>query len=241
LIRPLVVPDTGILLALGFGASVDPQASIATQAITKALAADSRLLAPPSVIEELDKKLAQLDQVYEAIQDIVRSIPSLDTTPSGLSGAEDLILGLKNVGRHPATRFVNAIETEVVRMITATPTVPLLSVFAFVASRTVLLKEAIRVGTRPAGLEILSEPKPDRSPLDPPIHGLKGDDLAHVRSCESIGGKLGQKVVFLVLDRPVYSQKRIVEARFPLVSVTNPNYIDSYLFADASVESEEGD
>jgi|SRR5208282_1290848 len=187
------------------------------------------MVAPPSISEELDTKLAQLDTIYDALREVTHSLPTDDDTPVGLEAAEKALLTLRVKKGGVRLRFIGVIEAEVSRTIAQAPAAPLPAVFGYVVANALLWKEGAKLGSRPSSVEFLSEPKPDYAPLIPPIPDVRGADLIHIRACQELGEREQETVVFLVLERPVYNQKTEIEARFPRVKVTNPAFLDSYL------------
>lgn len=226
----VVVPDTGVLVARGLGKDVDPACESATQALARCLGAGARLVVPPSVTGELDRVLAKFDEVFDLLQQATRQIASRSPAPSGLAAAEGVILDLaKQVNRGPGARFLDAITTETSRVVQAYPSLPLSTAFASVVGTVLMWKHGIAEAARPPKAEFLPWPDPDPSPLATPIPEVRGDDLAHLRSCQAIGERLGSDVVFLVLERPVFRHKDEVNAAFPKVRVTTPAFLPAYL------------
>ncbi|MCI4334141.1 MAG: hypothetical protein L3K04_00675 [Thermoplasmata archaeon] len=224
----ILVPDTGILLAIGFGPQ-DPKSAMAASALSRAVAAGVKVVAPPSVDVERVRKLNLLDQVYEDLQVVTSAIPIENGSPAALEGAEQLLMAVRAKKGYPRLLFLDAIEEEVSRAVTSNPTAPLRNVFAYVAASALHWKESAKLASCPSAVEFLNWPQPDYTPLNPEIREVNGPDLAHLRACQEIGDKEGVSVAFLILERAMYAHKAEIEARFPRVKVVKPAFLNRYL------------
>ncbi len=226
---PILIPDTGILIARAFGEQVDPQARAATEALASAEGLKTRVFVPPSVVQETYRVLDEIDQVFVTLQEAAHTVTSSNPTPAGFTGAEEILLAVRGKATSPQSRFLGLIETEVSRLLIDAPKRPLIEVFAEVVGTAFLWKEAVRFGSMPGSFEYPTTPKPDPTPLDPPIPEVKGMDLAHVRAAQHLGELNGCPAILLVLERPLHRRKSDIQARFSHVLVTTPAYLRGYL------------
>lgn len=225
---PIIVPDTGILLAIGLGKELDEKAELATQSIDLAVAAGRRVIAPPSVSLELEAKLQNVDAIFEVIQHLVSTLPN----PQGLSTlkiVEELMLELRASVKGPGSRVVNVIESELIRTIGAAPGLSLNAAFAVVAGNMLVVREVVRIKSRPAAIDFVSLPEANPSPLPNPIPEVSGMDLAHIRACEWLGTSEACTVILLVFERTLHKHRDEIHERFPHVVVTTPHYLPAYL------------
>lgn len=229
MIPRIIVLDTGVLLAIALGADLDSKAAPATVALDEAARAGVRLVVPPSVRQELGKKLLEIDSVYTILQSAASNLYEFQSSDSPLATAEKVMgkIGESLVGA--PRRYLESVESELGRILTASPATDLPTAFAMVAGNAFTTKERIRLRSRPPLVEFLDAPDPDLSPLVPPIPEVKGPDLAHVRACQELGDLHGLGVVFLVLERPLHRRRSEVHERFPKVEITTPPYLSAYL------------
>jgi hypothetical protein len=223
----LVVPDTGILLAQAFGSAVDPQAGRAQVALTQAVAAQLRIVAPPSIARELERKLAELDTIYEMLREATSEALRQTPEESGLALAERVLLQVKQTEPARSSRFFATIEADAVERILALRSAPLTTIFAGVAANAWMIKEGIRLRSRPTVVEFLDYPDPISGAGRVP--GVSHHDWTHLSSCQQLAEREGGTVVFVVVERNLEAHKRTIEQALPLVRVTTPTYLNLYL------------
>lgn len=223
----VVVPDTNILLAVGFGEAVDSQEPTARAGLAEVREAGVPIIVPPSVVAELERKLAQVDSVYEFIRAILARLGETRLLDNPLLEAERLLRSV-DVGLG-VPRFSNAVRRMVADTITESPSAPLESVFAHVAGRALLMKEAIRVRSRLSYAEYTDYPEVDTSQFDPVLPGVSADDRAHLRSAAAVAERRDATAIFLTLERPLQAAADEASKLFPRVVVTSPFFLRGHL------------
>lgn len=227
----IVVPDTGILLAAGFGPSLDPQAPLALDALAMATAAKVPVLVPPSIAEELNERLQSLDSIYQILQETVHVLTGSRQLLSGLAQAEQVLLTVKRKVKSPTARYYRAVELEVAKLVNANPNASLNSIFTEACVHAMLTKEVVKAGTHPSNVEFLTAPTPDRTPGGASVSDVSNADLVHLRSCQALGSARNCAVIFVVLERQLHTLQKEVAAVFPRVLVTNAHFLRAHLSA----------
>lgn len=225
----LLVPDTGILVALGLGEELDSKSKLSSQSVMDARTAGVRVVVPPSVLIELERKLADIDEVYTVIQSALASHEAFNQFPAALEAAERFVLDLRSRVKGPAARVVDLVESQLAQMLAVSPGMSLPTALAAVVGNVLVTREVIRLRSRPTSIEFVDEPKCDPSPLTEAIPEVTGMDLAHLRACEWLGEKEDCTVILLVFERPLHRRRDEIRRRFPKVLVTTPLYLPAHL------------
>jgi hypothetical protein len=230
---PYVAPDTGVLLAVGFGPGVDFQAPMAIEGMAKARAKSSDCLLLDSVKEEFDGKLAQMENVIEVVRAIQRE-------PAGGGKGEDPMDLLEKIfervraERKVPAFFVSAIESTTASIAQANPSI----------SRAELIIELLQglgrlrtlVSLRVQHLELTATPPPSPRWVHdaPELRDIGRFDFRHVTNLGALGAERRHGGVFFIFDGPLFGRRSQVAAEFPWVRVTNHNYLGKYLEQDST-------
>lgn len=224
----IIAPDTGLLLAVGYGKDIDPKAATALAALEVARKSGVRVILLDSVREELDGKLNEIAEVIPALQSAIRDVPNLDA-PADLDAIEGIMVRAKAASPERVARYLDAIEAESVRACNANPNTPIREIIGGITGAAVTLLEVVRARIDGLRLE-LWKPKPDSAAVDGPlISGVTGYDFDHVRSSEALGRAEDTQVCFIVFEAKLHSRQQEVTRGYPHVVVTNPNYLPRYL------------
>jgi len=228
LTRWVVAPDTGILLAIGYGEAIDPKAREASIVIEELIQANVRLALVQTVASELEAKLSDIGRVYGALKAAFERFEG-KTGPLQLLELEEAFVSAKQLVPRLIWRYVDALEVQAVQLLRSYPAADAQGIIARMLLIAVHLEEGVR--ERIASLHL----SPFEFQFDPAGTLLLGEgheDSPHLQACQALALSLDSPVIFLVLESRLHARRGQIRNLFPRVHVTNPLYVHSTLERD---------
>ena len=223
----IVAPDTGLLLAVGYGEDIDPKAPAAISALHDVENRKVPILMLESVRKELDSKLSEISEVIPALQAAFATLPP-DEPVGDLSLIESLMVRAKAASPPRVSRYLDAIEGQVVEICRANPHVQGSFILSSVLGAAVTLLEVVRARIEGLRLEVYN-PTGRAAGTSVSVPGITGNDLTHIRGCEQLAIERNVRVVFLVFESSLHAHQHAIASAYPHVVVTVPHYLSSYL------------
>ena len=232
----VVAPDTGLLLAIGYGKAIDPKAPGAVDALQLVKSRGLPLILLDTVKDELNSKLNDIAEVIPALQHAFESIPDNESA-GDLVAIERVIVEAKAQAPPRVVRYFDALEAEVVELCRANPGLQGSYLISLVLGVAVALAEGVRARVDALRLEDFS-PTGAPQPTPASVPGVTGMDFAHIQRCEQLGLARDCHVVFLVFDALLHARQKSISLAFPHVIVTTPNFLSEHIAGQQSPSDE---
>ncbi len=221
----VVAPDTGVLLAVGYGEGIDPKAPAAIRAMSDLKRSDARLILLSTVDWELETKLNEISEVYPALRMAARLLESREA-PLNLADLQELMVRVKRDSPERIGRYIEAFEGQAADLIQSQPSADPQWIVPQLLNMALALETSVRSRIDALKLERFDA---QETPDPPDVSGVRGGDMSNVRAAEQLGQSRDCAVLFLVFESGLHSRREEIRGRYAHVDVTTPLYLSSYL------------
>jgi hypothetical protein len=223
----LVAPDTSLLLAIGYGAEVDPRANQAIETLNRVIESGATAYLLGSVRDELEQKLSEIAAVYPTLQVLSQELEAR-SEPLTVEEVEPVMVHLKSRAPERIVRYLEAFEAQIVDLVRANPAATAAALVPTMLAAAVHLETAVRARIDTFRL-VPFEIQASTTSTVVTIPGIGTGDNANLRTCEALGASRDSQVLFVVFDSALHARQYQIRDAFPHVVVTTPLYLGRHL------------